>query len=172
MADVTPASFRHTLRLLCAALLGSQVILLLAVSATMGSSGFDSPPPWAVAVVVALGVVGAVVIPVIGYRVPAIAPGANHDESRVTVVGAVQSSTILRFALSEAVAIASIALAFVVDGGGTIVCLAGVAISTTLGVLHVWPGDRVLSRLKEALEREGGQSDLDAVLDAPPPSRG
>jgi hypothetical protein len=172
MADVTPASFRHAQRVLCAALLGTQVVMLLAVSATLGSTGFDSPPVWALVIVLAVGVTEAALVPTFGYRVAAIAPGATPEERRSSTVGAVQTSMILRFVLSEAVAITSIVLALVVDAGGTLIALAGVAISLTLCVLHVWPSDRVLARIKDALEREGGQSDFDAAMDAPPPPRG
>lgn len=168
MADVTPASFRSTLRLLCAALLGSQVVVLLAVSATLGSAGFESPPAWALLAVGVVGLAEVALLPVVGYQVAPIAPGTPTDDVRRQVLGAVQTSTILRFVVAEAITIGSVALAFAVDSGGTLVCLLGVAISITLGFLHVWPGDRVLTRLREAFERDGAPSQLEAVLDGPP----
>lgn len=172
MADAAPATVRYTLRFLTAALLGSEIVLLVAVSAaTTASGGFKAPPVWAVVLVGALGIAAAVLVPLVGYRLPAITPGTPEDEARGIVVKAVQSSTILRFALSEAVAVVSVALSFVVGHGGAIVCLIGVAVAIALGVLHVWPSDRVLTRTREALEREDGQSYLDDVLDSPPPSR-
>jgi hypothetical protein len=169
MPDQTPASFRHTLRILCGALLGSQIVMLLAVSAALGATAFDEPPLWALVVVVIVGAAEAVVLSVFGYRVPAIAPGMPDDERRSAVVRAVQSSTVLRFAIAEAVAIISVALAFVVGDGGAVVCTIGVAISLTLSALHVWPSERVVARIREGLERDGGVSHLDEVLDAPPP---
>ena len=168
MADVTAATFRHTLRILCAALLSSQVILLLAISMTLDSTRFEEPPVWALGVVLAAGAVSATLIGVIGYKLPALEPTLPSNESAKAVTMAVQSSTILRFAVAESVTIVSIVLAFVVDAGGGVVCLVGVAISITLGVLHVWPSDRTLARMRQALERAGGQSRLDEVMDAPP----
>ncbi|RNL61137.1 hypothetical protein EFK50_17345 [Nocardioides marmoriginsengisoli] len=170
MADVTAASFRHTLRVLCAALISAQVIVLLAVSMTLDSTRFDEPPLWALGVVLAVGAVAAVLIGPVGYKLPALEPALSAEESARTVIGAVQSSTLLRFTLAEAVALVGIALAFVVDAGGGVVCLVGVAIAITLDVLHVWPSDRTLARMREALERGGAQSRLDEVMDTPPTS--
>ena len=144
----------------------------MAVAATTGQrGGFRSPPVWAVLLVIAVGIAGAVVIPRVGYRLPAIEEGAAPEETRTTVLRAIQSTTILRFAMSEAIAFISFALAFVVGDGGAIVCVIGIACSLALGFWHVWPSDRVVTRIRGALERDGGQSLLDEVLDSPPASR-
>jgi hypothetical protein len=172
MADTAAASFRHTLRFLCASLLGSQVVMLMAVSAALDSDGIKEPSIWSIVVIVAVGIVAATVIPMIGYRVPALTPGTTDDETRRIVTRAVRSSTVVRFALAETTALVSVALGVAVHDGGTIVCVLGVAVSLTLSALHVWPSDRVLNKLREGLEREGAPSGLEAVLDAPPPRRG
>lgn len=172
MAETTPATFRQTLRVLVATLLGSEVVLLLAVTATTSpSGGFNAPPVWAILVVVGLGVVSAIATDRLGYRLPAIEPGAEPDETRARVLRAVQSTTLVRFVISEVGAFGSFALAFNVSDGGAIVCLIGVLLSLAIGIWNVWPGARVLTRVRSTLEREGGTSYLDDVLDAPPSPR-
>lgn len=170
MADKSPATLRHTMRFLCAALFGSQVVILLAVAAPLGNDGLKTPPLWAVLVVAAIGVAETVLLRTVAQAKP-LAAGATEDEVRGQVVAAVQRTTLVRFLIAESVMFVSVALALSVAHGGTVVCLLGVAISLTLSALYVWPGDRVLQGLRDRLESGGIPSRLDEVLDAPPPGR-
>ncbi|MCW2784900.1 MAG: hypothetical protein JWP74_1417 [Marmoricola sp.] len=171
MADHTPSSFRQALRTLCAALMASLVIILVAIVSILASDGTGTPPVWAIAVLVAAAVAEVAVIPVIGYRFVPVVPGTAEDEARRTSASQLQSTTILRFALAEAIALVSIALALTVDAGGIYLAIVGVAVAEVLMFLHVWPNERLISRAQEVLESEGGRSYLREALDSPPPSR-
>lgn len=171
MADQSPATFRHTMRFLCAALLGSQVVILLAVAAPLGQDGVKAPPLWAVLVVVVVGVGEALLLGLLGKQVQPLAPGTSEEEVRAKVVATIRQVTLLRLLVAEAVTFVGVALGVSVKHGGTLVCLLGVAISLTLSVLYVWPGARVLQALRDRLESAGVPAQLDAILDAPPPGR-
>jgi hypothetical protein len=152
MADARAATVRHTLRFLAAALLGSEVSLLMVVTVTTGpNGGFRQPPVWAFVLLAVVVAVAGILIAFAGYRLPAILPDAEPEKTRATVLRAIRSTTMLRFAISEVVAFISFALGFLVGDGGAIVCL-------------------VVTRVRSALERDGGQSHLDEVLDSPPAS--
>lgn len=166
-----PATFLHTLRVLCAALMGALVVILVAVSVALGDKATGKTPVGWVAVVIGIGLLWTVLLPVIGYRFTPIAPGTPAEEAKASVVAQLQSSTILRFALAESVGIVAVAVAFVADEGGFYPLLLGVAMAELLMFWHVWPGDRVLTRAQGELEREGGQSYFQEALESPPPPR-
>lgn len=71
---------------------------------------------------------------------------------------------ILRFALAESVAIVSIALTFAVTLTSVLIYLLGAAISLTLMAVHVWPSDRIIERVEQNLDREGGRSLLATAM--------
>lgn len=172
MSEPASASFRHTLQLLCTSLMGSQVVLLLAVCGLLGADGFSSPALWALAVVVVAGAAAGVAIPAVGFRTAPLPPAADEAEAGLLAASALRSTTVVRFAMAEAVALVAVALGIVTGDGGALVCLLGVAVSLTLTFLFVWPGDSSLRRLRASLEAGGGHVDLDELLDAPPPRRG
>lgn len=67
---------------------------------------------------------------------------------------------ILRFAISEFVAIASIAAAFVLPDGDVLVHVGGALVSLVLMVVHVWPWARPVGKTADALEAGGRRSGL------------
>ncbi len=174
MAEPTPTTFLQALKLLCAALTSSLVIILVAVTAILVSRdvhGTRNPAGWAVVVLVLVAVANAFLINAVGYRYRPIPPETPADTARTTSIRQLQASTLLRFLLSELTALAAIFLAFFVDRGGVYLAVVGFAFAAALLAWNVWPSERVITRVQQALERDGGQSYLREGLGAPPPSR-
>jgi hypothetical protein len=78
---------------------------------------------------------------------------------------------IMRFAIAEFVAIASVAAAFVLPDGSILTYLGGAVVSLVLMVVHVWPGARPVGKVADALEAGGRRSGLREAfgLSAPGP---
>lgn len=172
MAPTNVPSFHRTLRILVTALMAAP-LLFLVVGATMLQDGVEDPAPWMLGVVAGEALLTVVLLQVLGLRtVPAIAPGTTEEDARRASGAALQSTVILRFALSEAVALVALALSFVAETGGLVVLALGVVLAEVLMALYVWPGDRLVSAVQGALEREGGVSHLQAALEGPPPTPG
>ncbi|MET3961275.1 4-hydroxybenzoate polyprenyltransferase [Marmoricola sp. OAE513] len=173
MADPTPSTFLQTLRVLCVALMSSLVVILVAVTFILTSEqGSDPAPPWTFAVLAAVALAATAAISQLGYRFRPIAPGTPEDEARRSSVTQMQTTTLLRFAFAESVAMVGIALAFVAEDGGIVLVLIGVAVAELLLFRHIWPSDRIITKVTEALEAEGGRSYLREALDSPAPPRG
>lgn len=156
----------QTLRTLALAMMGAIVMIGLALFFVLGDeeTAFDVPDTWALALVVAMGLGLNVLIPIVGYQAPAVAPGA----SRHNYAGAFQAAMILRLTLAESVGIISIALAFVVDAGGMLIYLIGGAISLATMAFHGYPWEGPVERFRARLERDGGTSYLREDLGLPP----
>lgn len=164
------APVRRNLQVLCVALMSSLIVVLVAVSAALSSDGVGQTPLWAFAVLLVLGVVEVMLLGAFGYRTAAIPAGTPEADARKASLAALQATTIIRFVIAEAIALVSVALAFLVDEGGLYLVFVGVAIAELLMVLHVWPSERVVGRIQQSLERDGGRSYLREALDSPPGS--
>lgn len=120
----------------------------------------SAPSAWIYLVIVVLGLVAAVAVQFLGYRLPAISPNADPAEARRTGLQAYQQAMILRFAISEVVAIISIALLFSSRSNTVLPYVVGAAISLVLMAYHVWPSNALINRVQDKLDRNGGRSDL------------
>lgn len=166
MTSTNAPSALSSLRILAAALTAAPLVILVAVSFALTGGG-GTPPTWALGVVALVGVLGASLATLIGYRTPAIAPGTTGEDARRQALAAFSASTMLRLALCETAALAGVALAFVVQEGGLLVLVVGVIVAVFLMILLGWPGDRSITRVQESLDREGGRSQLVETLNAP-----
>ena len=119
-----------------------------------------APSAWIYLVILLLGLVAAVVVQFLGYRLPAISPNADPAEARSTGLQAYQKAMFLRFAIVEVVAIISIALLFTSRSNTVLPYVVGAAISLALMAYHVWPSDALINRVQDKLDRNGGRSDL------------
>lgn len=152
-------------RLLAGALMSALVVIFLAIALVMGETGGGQPPVLALAAVLVLGGMQAAMVEVAGYRLPPLSRStAPGEATTATALHRFRDAMVLRFALSEAVAIVSIAAAFVVDSGGLLVVGLGCAISLVLLAVHVWPWRRPVERSAAALEAEGARSGLREVF--------
>ena len=131
-----------------------------------------APPLFVPVAQVAVGIAVHVLIETIGYRTAALAPSLSEEDSASAGRKAWQSSMVLRFALSESVAIASVAAAFVVPEGGYLTYLGGLLVSVARMAIHVWPSARPVGRLADALERDGRSSHLRETFGVAAPGPG
>ncbi|KGN36090.1 hypothetical protein [Knoellia subterranea] len=162
----TPAAFALSARILCGALMGALVLMGLVLFFVLPSD--ETPPIWVPLAQVVAAVVVHVGLETIGYRIAPLESALSDDEAAAEARTRWQSSMMVRFALSEAIAIGSIALAFVVDGG-IWVYLVGAAVSLVLMWIHVWPGARSVGRTADALEAGGRASHLRETFGASAP---
>ena len=115
-------------------------------------------------VIAVLGVVAAALVQTLGYRIPPLSPDADPTEARTTGLRLYQSSMILRFALSEWVAIVCIALLFTIPSNTILPYVEGAAIAFVLMAIHVWPSQTLIRRVEAKLDRNGGRSDLSNAI--------
>lgn len=163
----TPAAGQaglQSLRVTCAAVITTPLVILLALVFLLQDSSTGSPPAWALAVPVVQAAVVALVVSTVGYRTVAIAPGTREEEARRTSLSAFTATTLVRLVLPESVAIVAVALAFVVEEGGLLVYVVGMVLGMVLMIWFGWPGERSITRVQESLEREGARSHLREAL--------
>lgn len=152
-----------SLRTMVGAVMGSLVIMGVALWFVFTDHA-EMPEVLWLGIVLLLGAGAAGLIQSVGFRTPAIAPGATSEESARQARSAFQSGTFSRMALAEMPAIASIAVAFVAPEGGFVLYLLGAAIALGLLAAYVVPSDTTIARTQQSLEREGGRADLHAAL--------
>jgi hypothetical protein len=154
------------LRTLAGSMMGSLVVIAVALYFVLvtPAHGLEAPPLWLLGAQVAAGVVVHLVVESVGYRARAIPPGTSEAEARILAAGAFTSGTMLRFALCESIALASVAAAFLVESGGYAGYLTGAAVSLLLMSVHAWPGEGPISKTLTSLERDGARSYLREYL--------
>jgi hypothetical protein len=152
-----------SLRTMVGAVMGSLVIIGVALWFVFTDHA-EMPDVLWFGLVLLLGAGAAGLIQSVGFRTPAIAPGATSEESARQARSAFQSGTFSRMALAEMPAMASIAVAFVAPEGGFVLYLLGAAIALGLLAAYVLPSDTTIARTQRSLEREGGRADLHAAL--------
>lgn len=149
-------------RMLAGSLMSALFVIALALYFVF--SGMEDPwatPPLFIPVAqVAAGIAVHFFLETIGYRTAALDPSLSEEDAASSGRKAWQSTMVLRFALSEFVAIASLAAAFVVSDGGYLTYIGGLLVSVVLMAIHVWPSARPVGKLADALERAGRSSHL------------
>ena len=141
--------------------MASLVMIAIALAVVFPESErFHSPPLWLVGAQVVAALMIHLLVEAIGYRAPAIHPEADPATAGTEAVRAFTAGTVLRVALCESIALASVAAAFLVDTGGYLGFLTGAAISLVLMAVHAWPGAGPVEKTVISLEREGGRSHL------------
>ncbi|MFD1947989.1 hypothetical protein [Nocardioides aestuarii] len=157
---------KQSTTMLSLSLMGALVIIPVAVFFVVGSEegALAAPATLLLVAIPAAGAAVHVLLESIGYRVQPIAPGTPEDDARGQAVARWQASMIQRFALSESIAIVSLALCFVVEQGGYVLLLLGCATSLTLMAVHVFPWSRPVGKVADALERDGARSGLREVF--------
>lgn len=158
MTTATLANPLQALRVVVATMAGAATLMLL-VGAFSNGLGEPSEPVWlGIQLVAILGCAAAALT--IGFRVPALDPAAPDVDKRA--MAAMQTSTMLRTALSEAPAIIGLALSFVA-ASGQVALLGLLAIPVMLWVS--WPSRANVSRVERALDARGARSGLSRRLD-------
>ena len=150
-------AFAQSVRILSGSLMAALVFFGVALFFVLGTE--DTPPLWVPVAQVAAGVAVHVLLERIGYRIPPLDTDLSDADAQQAARARWQTSMMLRFALSEAIALVSLAAAFVLDGG-VWTYLGGAVVSLALMAVHVWPGARPVGRVADALEASGRQSHL------------
>lgn len=151
-------SFALSTRILAASLMGALVVMGVALSFVLPPSG--SLPVVVPVAQVAAGVVVHFLLDAIGYRLPPLPTHLTDEEAVAQARTRWQTGMILRFAIAEFIAIASIAAAFVITDGDILVYLGGALVSLVLMGIHVWPWARPVGRTADVLEAGGRPSGL------------
>lgn len=145
------------LRVLAGAQLAAPFAIGLAMAFVLGFDA-DYPATTTALALAAVAVAGFLLAQLIGYRC-APATGGDPADVQQTSVLRFQTGMILRLALTEAPVIIGLVASFVLDHG-----LWPYVIAATPGVLamylHVWPGERIIARYEQELERDGHPSYL------------
>ena len=152
-------------RVLSSSLIGALVFIGVALFFVLPID--ETPPLWVPLAQVVAGVAVHFVLETVGYRVQPLDPSLSDDDAAAAGRLRWQSAMILRFALSEFVALASIAAAFVLPDGGFVIYAVGALVSLVLMAVHVWPGARPVGRTADALEANGKASHLRETFAAP-----
>jgi hypothetical protein len=153
---------KQTSTVLAGALMSALVVIPLALWFVVGSDpdATAMPSPLLLAAPVVAGVAVHVLLEAIGYRTQPIAPGTPYDEATAQSLMRWQTQMVQRFAFSEVIAIATVALCFVLAEGGYLVLLVGCATSLVLMAVHVYPWSRPVGKFAASLEKDGGRSGL------------
>lgn len=155
-------------QLVVGSVMSSLVVIAIALSTAFTDDRFAAPPLWLLAVQVVAAVGIHLLVETIGYRTPALPPGTDAAEAGTTSSQALVRGTILRVAMCESIALASVAAAFVVEEGGYAGLLTGVVIALVLMAVHAWPRTAVVDRTAQSLERDGARSHLHERLGLAP----
>lgn len=168
-ASATAPTLQST-KVLVGTVMAGLVVLTGVMGLVLGLDGY--PPTWVAWGLGALAVIAFLLDTTVGYRVPAVAPGTPPDRAADLARAAFQTSLFRRLALSEAVAIIGLVLAFAVEPQTAMTVLIGVVLSLALFAWHVWPSDRAIARVQAQLDRDGGRSYLSDVLHGRQPGTG
>ncbi|WP_353953551.1 hypothetical protein V6K52_09115 [Knoellia sp. S7-12] len=160
------APFALSARILSGTLMGALVFMGMALFFVLGTEA--TPPLWVPLAQFGAGIVIHFVVEAIGYRPQPLDPSMSDPDAATAARTRWQSSMILRFALIEAVAIASLAAAFVIDGGVWTYAV-GALVSLLLMGVHVWPAGRSVGKTANALESQGQASFLREAFGLPIP---
>jgi hypothetical protein len=161
------------IQILVGTMMWSLVLLaVVLVIALPEDDRFTAPPLWLLAAQLGAGAVIHLLLEKVGYLTEAIDPEADQQSAMTQAFSAFQAGTILRFSVSEVVAIASLVAAFAIDDGSVIGYSTGAVVSLALIGFHAWPWSRPVDKTVASLERDGGHSYLREKLGLPPtPSR-
>lgn len=162
----TAAAFAQSVRTLSGALMAGLVVVGIALFFVLGTD--DTPPLWLVVAQLGAGVGAHVLLEAVGYRTRPLDPDLDDAGAALAARAAWQTSMILRFALSEAIAIASLAAAFVLEGG-IMAYAVGAVVSLALMAVHVWPWARPVGKMADALEASGRRTGLREAFGVPAP---
>lgn len=171
-AATGPSGFAMSTRTLAGTLMGSLVILGFALYFVLAGTGEGlalPEPVWLPAAQLALAAVLHGTITAVGYQVQPLRPGLSAEAAFAQARQRYQATMMVRFALGESLALASIAGAFVISEGGYVLYLVGALLSLVLLWVHVWPSQRLVSRVADLLERDGVRSGLREAFGIRPP---
>lgn len=145
----------------------ASTIPMLAVVMIVVAGLEEDPSPVVAGVLFLLNVLAFGLAELIGYRTPAIPRDASREQARRTGLTALQTTTMLRLAITEAPALLSLVAVFVLVPTTAWTYLVGALWALVSVVWHGWPSARVIRRTEASLDREGGRSHLSEAVAEP-----
>jgi hypothetical protein len=129
----------------------------------------DYPPIWVAWALGGLALTSHLLCQTVGFNLKPVPAGTLPAEAMAMAGAAFQASSVLRFALSESVAIVALVLSFAVLPASWMTYPIGGVLALILLAVNVWPGTAVISKAQQRLDQDGGQSFLlDALLGLAP----
>ncbi|MFJ9391202.1 hypothetical protein ACIRON_20425 [Nocardioides sp. NPDC101246] len=155
-----PTAALRTAQTMALAFMSMVVVLGVVVYLSVPDPDLELPSTYVIGGQVVAGVVIALILSTIGFRVAPITPGTAPDKATGEALQKHQTSVILRLALSELVALVSITLAFVLSEGQLMTYVIGGLISLALMALFAYPSAGNVRRVEASLDSAGAQSRL------------
>ena len=168
MSSATPlaaAQFAMSMRILSSALMGALFFIAIALYFVLPTD--EVPPLWVPAAQLLAGFSVHLLLDAVGYRTLPLDSSLSDNDAKAQSRLRFQAATTMRFAFSEAIAIASIVLAFVLVEGGFLVYAVGMVVALVLMIVHVWPWSRPVGRFADNLEAAGKPSGLREAFGIP-----
>lgn len=150
----------QSLRIFSGSLISALVIFAVVAVVALGLE--DYPSPLVAGGLFLLNLLAFGVAELVGYKVAPIAAGTPPDEALRRGLDALQQTTTLRFALTEAPGILALMGAFVTGSAWTY--LVGGFWTLLSTIWHVWPSRRIATKLERNLDSEGARSGLSQVF--------
>jgi hypothetical protein len=154
------APLARTAQMMALAFMTMVVGLGVIVALSIPDADLQLPSAYVIGGQVAAGVVMAVLCSAIGFRAAPITPGTPQEKATSEGLQKHQTSMILRLVLGEAVALVSLALAFVLTEGQLMTYLIGGAISLVLMAYFAYPSARNIRKVEASLDSAGAPSRL------------
>ncbi|MFI5623212.1 hypothetical protein ACIA03_07070 [Nocardioides sp. NPDC051685] len=155
-----PTPALRSAQMLALAFMSMIVVLGVVVYLSVADADLTLPSTYVIGGQVAAGVVIALIVSTIGFRVAPITPGTAPEEAKGEALQKHQMSMILRLVLSELVALVSLALAFILTEGQVMTYVIGGAVSVVLMALFAYPSAGNIRRVEASLDSAGAQSRL------------
>jgi hypothetical protein len=154
------APLARTAQMMALAFMTMVVGLGVIVALSIPDADLQLPSAYVIGGQVAAGVVMAVLCSAIGFRAAPITPGTPPEKATSEGLQKHQTSMILRLVLGEAVALVSLALAFVLTEGQLMTYLIGGGISLVLMAYFAYPSARNIRKVEASLDSAGAPSRL------------
>ncbi|NGN94828.1 hypothetical protein G5C66_19065 [Nocardioides sp. KC13] len=155
-----PTPALRSVQMLALAFMSMIVVLGLVVYLSVPDADLALPSTYVIGGQVVAGVVIALILSAIGFRVAPVTPGTDPEKAKGEALQKHQMSMILRLVLSEVVALVSLALAFVFTEGQVMTYVIGGAISLALMAFFAYPSAGNIRRVEASLDSAGAQSRL------------
>lgn len=155
-----PTPVLRSAQMLALAFMSMIVVLGLVVYLSLPDADLALPSAYVIGGQVVAGVVVALILSTIGFRVAPVTPGTAPEKAKGEALQKHQTSMILRLVLSELIALVSLALAFVLTEGQVMTYAIGGVISLALMAVFAYPSAGNIRRVEASLDSAGAQSRL------------
>ncbi|MGH3354049.1 MAG: hypothetical protein ACRDPS_25530 [Nocardioides sp.] len=154
------APLARTAQMMALAFMTMVVGLGVVVALSIPDPDLQLPSAYVIGGQVAAGVIMALLCSTVGFGAAPVTPGTLPEKATNEGLQKHQTSMILRLVLSEVVALASLALAFVLTEGQLLTYVIGAVITLALMAFFAYPSARNIRRLEAQLDSAGARSGL------------